>query len=372
MARRKEYVTLFGDLRIIHIQTPLLEQFWHQAPTGITVIGRMRYLMTNDNMNAIDTLNLVAEELIYIWCYGLNIYPITRKKLILKLDQLYFGEKKPKKGSETKGFRQLLNWPKGKRNPNWEKRVKEMSEMLQTGFDIKTNVASRIKILEEVYSVKMTEEESNIYEDNCKVKTCSCAWDIPLKCQDCPRQMYSTNVIDKLWQKRKIRRLQQMQYLDNQRENQKVLESRDLHNEHIADIENLEFNTSPVDDDFAAPEHLKECIESVRTNLCSSEIMKSSEHTSTFPKVPLRYSKANLNPKVMRAVVYCLATYKVSDNDLEGIIVDIANMIFDQSLVKCEEGTFDVKETNSDSEDDTEHHKRKLEDCEESDIPSAN
>ena len=177
--------------------------------------------------------------------------------------------------------------------------------MLQTGFDIKTNVASRIKILEEVYSVKMTEEESNIYEDNCKVKTCSCAWDIPLKCQDCPRQMYSTNVIDKLWQKRKIRRLQQMQYLDNQRENQKVLESRDLHNEHIADNENLEFNTSPVDDDFAAPEHLKECIESVRTNLRSSEIMKSSEHTSTFPKVPLRYSKAKLNPKVMRAVVHC-------------------------------------------------------------------
>ena len=38
MARRKEYVTLFGDLRIIHIQTPLLEQFWRQAPTGITVI----------------------------------------------------------------------------------------------------------------------------------------------------------------------------------------------------------------------------------------------------------------------------------------------------------------------------------------------
>ena len=57
--------------------------------------------MTNDNMNAIDTLNLVAEELIYIWCHGLNIYPITRKNLVLKLEQLYFGKKKPKKVSET-------------------------------------------------------------------------------------------------------------------------------------------------------------------------------------------------------------------------------------------------------------------------------
>ena len=62
----------------------------------------------------------------------------------------------------------------------------------------------------------------------------------------------------------------------------------------------------------------------------------------------------------MRAIVHCQASYKVSDNDLEGIIVDIANMIFGQSWVKCDQETFHVEDDNSDSEDDIDSNKRKI------------
>ena len=370
MEKRKDYVTVFGDLEIIHIQEPLQEKFGRQAPTGISVIGRIRYLKANAHSN--ETFNTVAHELIDIWCYGLNIYPMTKKGIVSKLDELYNGKKKSKNVVGKSGFIQLLQYPISKRSANWEKNVKEMCEMLQRGFDIKTTDVSRIKILEDVHKVKMNEEEIKLYEDNCKIKSCSCAWNVPIKCQECPRQMYSTAAVDKLWQKKILRKDKHVQYLNNEKERQNLPENHAIDSEHLADNGNDIVDTSPDDDDFSPPAHLTHGISSVRTRMRSSDIMKSSEKTSIFPRVPLRYSKSQLNPKVMRAVIHCLATYKVSDNDLEGIIVDIANMIFDQSWVKCDNGTFDVKDTNSDSEDDIESNKRKFEPYEESNIPSDN
>ena len=63
-----------------------------------------------------------------------------------------------------------------------------------------------------------------------------------------------------------------------------------------------------------------------------SENSESSEKRSTqyFPKIPLRYSRKKLNPKIMRAFVHCQATYKVSERDIEGILVEFANLVFNQ------------------------------------------
>ena len=74
----------------------------------------------------------------------------------------------------------------------------------------------------------------------------------------------------------------------------------------------------------------------------------------------------------MRAIIHCQASYKISDRDLEGVIVDIANMIFDQSWNKCDQGTFHEElnsDSDTDSENETEFNKRKLKACEETGMP---
>ena len=51
---------------------------------------------------------------------------------------------------------------------------------------------------------------------------------------------------------------------------------------------------------------------------------------SGFPDVPIRTGRRTINEKLMRCTVHCLSKYKVSRNDLSGLFVDFANMMFDQ------------------------------------------
>ena len=352
---RKDFLTIFGDLKIIHVQSPLSEDSNGQAPTGINVIGRIRYLLNNTKLSLKDTFEKVASELFEIWIYGLNIYPMTKTNIISKLNQVYIGVK-AKKGIEVKwGFKSLLYWSKAKRNSTWLERVKNMSEMLQTGFDLKTNDESRIKIQEKIHLVKMTEDEIKLYEDNCKIKACSCPWNIKIKCKECPRQIFSSKSVDKKWQKWKSRKLRDLQSLESQKEIQKDIENHDLGIDYLEDlIESIDTVDNAPDNIYTPSKSVKYEFSEVRTGLRSSEILQSSEQTTKFPKVPLRLSKKEINPKVMRAIIHCQASYKISDRDLEGVIVDIANMIFDQSWNKCDQGTFH-EELNSDSDIDSEN-----------------
>ena len=63
MEQRKIFQTIFGDLKIIHVQTPLSEEFSDQAPTGIKVIRRIRYLLKNIHLSSKDTFHKVSSEL---------------------------------------------------------------------------------------------------------------------------------------------------------------------------------------------------------------------------------------------------------------------------------------------------------------------
>ena len=49
-----------------------------------------------------------------------------------------------------------------------------------------------------------------------------------------------------------------------------------------------------------------------------------------FPEIKVRTSRKLINEKVIRCATQCLADYKVSQRDLSGIIVHVANIIFDQ------------------------------------------
>ena len=348
MEKRKDYVTTFGELKINHVCNHLKVEFGRQVPTGAILIGRIRYLIKNgQTMKLAQAINAVEHELSGIWIVHLNIYPHTRQTIVSKLKSLY------------SDFRNLLDYSDKKKNENYEKRVKDMCEMLQQGFDIKTSNVNRIKTLEKENSVKMTADEYKLHEDNCKTKSCSCAWNSIIKCQQCPRQMFKSDTVARNWQNWTARNLRDRQAIETQKENQREqMKAVDVEDED----ENEKDSSS---DNYSPPENYQHEYAKVRTVLRSVSEIKSSEYTTNFPKVPLKYSKKNMNPKVMRAIVHCQASYKVSDNDLEGIIVDIANMIFDQSWVKCDQGTFHVEDPNSDSEDDIDSNKRKIDHCEE-------
>ena len=54
----------------------------------------------------------------------------------------------------------------------------------------------------------------------------------------------------------------------------------------------------------------------------------------------------------MRAFVHCQATYKVSERDIEGILVDFANLVFDQDWKKSSEPDFTSGYESDDDGDD--------------------
>ena len=123
------------------------------------------------------------------WCQKLNVYPQPFNKIAIKIEK-DFGTRK-----------NLIYYPDGKKGETYAKRVKEFNEKMQTGYDVKTDDRKRIEKLQISYQVKMLEEDLLLWEDNCMEKKCDCDWDSLVKCEICPRQIYTSTIIDKEWLK---------------------------------------------------------------------------------------------------------------------------------------------------------------------------
>ena len=63
----------------------------------------------------------------------------------------------------------------------------------------------------------------------------------------------------------------------------------------------------------------------------AANIVELSPEEREFPAVYIRTDRKSINEKVIRCTVQCLSTYKVSQNDLAGIIVMTENTIFGQA-----------------------------------------
>ena len=48
MEKRKDYVTIFGELKINYVQEHLKVEYGRQVPTGAVLIGRIRYFFKNE------------------------------------------------------------------------------------------------------------------------------------------------------------------------------------------------------------------------------------------------------------------------------------------------------------------------------------
>ena len=78
----------------------------------------------------------------------------------------------------------------------------------------------------------------------------------------------------------------------------------------------------------------------------------TSDKQSTFPQLPLRSGRKTLNPDIMLAFTHCLATYKVSERDLEGICVDIANMVFQQKWTNSGDKEYNIQDPDYESDEE--------------------
>ena len=87
------------------------------------------------------------------------------------------------------------------KDDKWQMKVTDFNLRMRTGFDTRTCDLDRKNTLAEIYNVRMKPEDEELYIDNCKLKTCDCEWSSVIKCQLCPRQMFTSNEVNKEWKK---------------------------------------------------------------------------------------------------------------------------------------------------------------------------
>ena len=110
-----------------------------------------------------------------------------------------------------------------------------------------------------------------------------------------------------------------------------------LHVEQLMDEMLSDTETETDEVVFKAPAN---CLGKRKTN--DKEFVEPK--SEVFPKVKIRTDRRTLNEDVMRCAVKFMADYKVSLEDLAGIIVNTANIIFHQEWKK--ESEFNVTDVN--------------------------
>ena len=326
-----------------------------QCPTGVEVIGRVLQLTQSENYSKSEAYNVITDELTEFWIYGLNIYPLSTNRIKDKVKAIYEGP----------GSYRLLKKGETRGGESWQKKVNLFNERMMTGLDIRIFDSDRLVKLEEEYLVKMKDEDVKLWEDNCKKKTCDCSWEVVIKCKDCPRQMVTTTKIDLQWKNWLDRKLKDKQsYLHQQHRQEEAIEAMNKVNidQALDSLSNPDFEevTVPHSDNSDTEDYLPDAHSEItsKSEWTTSTRTKSNQfmdgtNNNQFPQIPLRFSRHKLNPTVMKALVHCQSTYKISDNDLKGIIVDFMNIVCGQKWEK--EAMFDVDleyDDLSDSEDE--------------------
>ena len=243
-------------------------------------------------------------------------------------------------GTDYKQFCNL-KWSSRQDAEHYMVKVEDFNKKMKTGYDIRSPDSSASKSMKEKHQLKVEQEDEKIVLDNCKIKICQ----YPVKkdgtlgnkpCQECPRQMFiDFTSVDKNWEKWKNRQDKHKQTTENlKKKMEKHKEETKLVNSNVIetdiqdpDEENEESSYIPENDITYQP------INPSSFKLRSSTLSTTQSNTISnqkIPKIPIRYGRKTLNPKVIKTITHVCANYKVSDRDAMNFIVDIANMIFDQ------------------------------------------
>lgn len=221
--------------------------------------------------------------------------------------------------------------------------MKKFNErMCDRAYDIRCTDPNYEKQLAERNGVKMTQNDIDFYEDNCKphgTYTYYCSSSIP---RDWVRQ---------------VQRKQQRE--ESERKKSVSMEEENTHQEHVNMMEMrnslMEIESEDLDQTRTKTygTHVEdEVLRRPSPTRNTNTVTGSEDSRSEFPKVKIRTGRKRLSEPVKRCLVQCLSKYKVTVEDLTGIAVDIGNMIFGQSWAKEARGGEDDTDGLSDSESD--------------------
>ena len=320
-----------SDKKIILVDTtyPEVEEFRSSAKlkAGSYIIGRILHL-TKDKSSIKDASEIVAEELQTDWI-NKNVYPKHEKNIAKQIKSTYL---------KFKGY---LDYPKDRTPSNdWLRNVADFNrQMTANAYDIQTDNRQYQKKLEEKYEVPMTKSDELFYKDNCFGEyraTCS-------------------RTVDKKWEKNQIRKHKLMKSEKVKWDNQKENQEKELQNKK------RQYSETLIDEQVIGSEEKEEMYHpeitvKMKTEVNSSIKTRSSKLTckekspNEFPEVEIRKGHKSFNENVMRCLVKCLADYKISSNDLLGIVKDVGNIIFLQNW-KLPDETNNVEHC-SESDDD--------------------
>ena len=321
-----------------------------QVPTGVEVVGRMIFLLRPENRNFSSTkqeiAGTVAQEIENLFIHKLNIYPVMTANIRAKVL------------SDYENFKKFLNHPAVKKvNPGYKARVEPFLKKLKAGYDIKTNDAKREKELSKLHGVKFGPQEAALYDDNTCIKSCPCSETAVSKCPLCPRQIFASTV-DMKWFEDEIKKQEVLENAakakkksDNDIEKQftKVALDKPV----VVDSEKSDVNFIPSEapsiDIFASPASQSMKLRSSTPVSSSSIPSPGPEASPAFPKLPVRFGRKTLNPKVMVTVVHIAAKYEISFNTVRKVFCDIANMVFGQDY-SCEPESEDASDVVGDQE----------------------
>ena len=344
---------------------PLPDKFT-QAPTGVSIIGRVMHLVQENDPQTvrprtkIKAAHIAASELRIFWVFGMTVPPIAELNAAKKIVKIY------------EEFQSLNKYPKEKRGPAWIAKAENFNNRMLTGLNLATSDKLAMKRVEEEFEIQMKRDDLLLVEDNCKIKTCKCSRNSVGNCKNCPRQMFITSDVDSAWFKWRLRKRK-----DEEAAAKAVVKTTAESQEAQKKVHVDTLNLSDDPSDITAAEVLPDIeVSDVAGSLSSSRKLPPRSCTVSdsrsksycncvcarcdcschgqkpaFPQVPLRFSRNELNPQIMRAVAHVQATYKISDNDTRGIFVDVGNLVFGQEWKK--EVVFDNTdaEVESDQED---------------------
>ena len=278
--------------------------------SGAYIIGRLLYLTKKQknkkHLSKKDAANLVAKELENDWI-GKNVYPKNWRQISANVELLYNTFTK-----HCKVYARRLDRipPDG-----WNEEASEFNRKMQkNAFDIRTTKKDFQKRCEKEHDITMLKSDEDFYQDNCfgsYTATCS-------------------HTVDKKWSASHDRKLNRQKSEEKKRKLAETEVSEAASNKKRQYEELLQDSTPEKHEEEYFPDISG--VESVQRSTITTRFSKNilSTDDKTFPTVDIRAGHRSLNENVMRCLVKCLSDYKVSSNDLIGIVKDVGNIIFQQ------------------------------------------
>lgn len=294
-----------------------VEEYKHKSklPTGGYLMGRMLNLLKvpekgSKVLTQESASEKVADEVSMDWI-SKNVYPMKQNAVANRI---------------LNDYRKLINMSKyGSTcnqiaSSNWRKKAEQFNlSMTKNAYDIFSTNAGYRKTLEETYGVKMCRNDIDFYEDNCKGKYVgTCTSTVPAKWKRMKERLEKEKESES--KKREEHESKKLELESSRQQQYQEAVSSDIV-ENDMNNDNYKLTSCPT---VEPREYDLRSIDTPRTSRAAYASKGKSR------RVPIRTGLKTLNESVVRCTVQCYSEYKVSYNDLVGIMIKTANMIFGQ------------------------------------------